>query len=381
MNALRKLGLVVSAVVFLNASLLLVLFWTTNNTIAKREVVKSWITDSGVYDNVVDRIVEEVQKEVDNTTQTVTGGVSADLDVAVLQTAASSTFTPEVLRNAAETVLDGTYDWLEGTSTDIVFVIDLSEQKTILADKLAAEATNTLNSLPECTTVSELIENRNLSPFDATCRPPAGYEDQVAQFRDEFVNSTDFFPGPVINANDFTIETPTGTQTIAETMPELPRWYTIAKQMVWVSLALTIFSAIGIVFLSKTKRLGVKKLSGILLFSAVVLATIGFLTNKSPELLQIGQDTIQETVIRPLVQELTNDFAAYHYMFAGLYALLCFGGFVYIYLTRQKSADNIVDETIADKPELKLADPANETNELKPDNPNTQNNTDEKNQS
>src|SRR5690606_28069006 len=108
------------------------LVWTINATFGDRNVVKNWFSNSGVYDNIVDSVVRETEKGIENSEEK----DGQNIDTESLSNAATSTFTPDVLRSSLEEVLDGTYDWLDGTTPNLAFSLDFTEQKVAFADNV-----------------------------------------------------------------------------------------------------------------------------------------------------------------------------------------------------------------------------------------------------
>lgn len=332
MSIARRALLVIVGIIFLDVLIALSLFWTLNQTIGRREVVKSWFEQSGIYENIVDRIIEEAKKEVEPTESP----QSSEIDTELLAQAAKKTFTPVILRDTVETVLDGAYNWLEGSAQQLTFTIDFTKQKSELADNIVAELQTKFASLRVCS-AADLPTNGDVDIFAINCRPP-NFEQKLAEFRSEFVTNEDFLPDPVIAADELKIENANGKkQTIDQAYTSLPERYQQAKKLLWASTVLAILLLPVVILLSKTKRAGLKHVAGMLLGAGLLVLGFGIAFNMSTSIIKFGEDSLQQTVARPLAREITSSTAAVMFTVATIYILLAAAIFGYVFFTRQKN--------------------------------------------
>jgi len=238
--------------------------WTVNNTVTNRQVVKAWIEDSGFYENIIDEIVTIVDEE------TAGEGEESSIDSVVLVRSANKVFTPELLQQKAEIVLDGFYDWLDGTNPNLEFDVNLDEQKVALVTALTDEANEKLNSLPVCS-VEQLAAINDTDVFALDCRPPA-VQEFVDDFYRDLTSGDDFLSEISFSSGDVTTDVDGENVTIDQAFPDVPAGYSVARQTVWlVIVAAVIWTAI-IVALSKGIRNGVKHA-----LIAFILATVATL--------------------------------------------------------------------------------------------------------
>lgn len=311
---------------FLMISLLLTaLFWTLNNTVGQRGTVKDWLDSSGIYDDIIDQAADEARKSVNATN-------GSDIDGNMLARAIDKTFTPAFLQDKTEQILDGTYDWLEGTSPALDFTIDLSRQKTDLAANLTDEIRIRLNALPACTNLSEL---ESFDPFTSNCKPPE-LDARLQEFEDDFVNSREFLPNPVIHASDLKVGDGDNKQSLDEAFGQAPTWYRSARNLIWAAALTAVLSAIGILLLSQPRRTGLKHLTVNLSVAAILLLIYGLLLNRLSGFINFEQAAQQIGAVKSLVEQVAASFAAWSFKSAGLYGLLAAGGIVYLILSRQR---------------------------------------------
>lgn len=177
---------------------------TVNATLANRNVVKSWIAGSSVYDSALSSLFD----------------VSADSKQALVQDSAQEafvqTFDAAYLRQGAETTLDATYDWAEGKTNAITFSIPVQEKQADFYRNLAAILTPKLQTLPACPTRSP-IDTENI-----TCLP-AG------------IDATTYAAQLTRPASDSAILKDPITQDSFKDVPPMP-WVPTAVQSLRISL-------------------------------------------------------------------------------------------------------------------------------------------------
>lgn len=159
---------------------------TLQVTVLDRGVVKSWLATSGVYNQALGNLVQ-VSTNNATTDSLVTG--------TVLQNALNKTFPPSYLQQNTNTVIDATYDWLEGKKNTITFNIPVQQKATEFSSNLANELEPVIAKLPTCGAFT--IQ----STVAATCIPKgisaANYAKQLTQPAD----SSDFLNTPLTQDN------------------------------------------------------------------------------------------------------------------------------------------------------------------------------------
>jgi len=234
---------------------------------------------SGIYNNIVASILDESAHSTDKSG-------SVPLDDPRVRQIANEAFSPSYIKQNAETVVDGVYNWLDGKTSQPEFQIDLQQAKVRLADGLASYASERASSLPTCS----LAESRNLAAagnvdvFSANCLPIGISPAQVAsELRSEVINSDQFLDDTKIDSKDLKIDREGKALSFTE-LPELKKIQSGYQLSAWLVYLFAITSAVsfgGIVFLSSTKRRGLERAGAITFISGVAVGTIWFMIDRS----------------------------------------------------------------------------------------------------
>jgi len=384
MNVVRKLFLSVSTFMLVITLLLINVTLVVKNTVANREVVKTIVKDSGFYENIIDEIVKNVEKEIknDNPLQEISqqaeqiGNINQnipqennsentgpDIDVAILGRAANVVFTPENIQQKLEAVLDGTYNWLDGDTPDLQFILDLSQEKIALASSLASEATTRVGALPACT-ADQLAVVNDVDVFSIECLPPE-VNSKIAEFQQEFANSDEFLSDVVLSANDIKVNVDGVEKPISEAIPRAPSWYQFANQVIWFMLIAALIWILLIVFLSKSNRVGVKIVGIVFLVASILTLTTAVTTTLVTRSITISGDSFQRTIVVPLIRETGGKVAGIDYVIAAAYAGVFAAAMLYLYLTKPKIAN--LDEGSDQNPYPVQDTPADTRPEIKDD--------------
>lgn len=229
-------------------------------------VVKQSLKQSGIYQTFVANALDQAQKE-----QSKQPGAEAQNDQipinqpevrAIIQQAAS----PAFLQTQTEQALDSTYAWLQGKSPHLNVTIDLTDVKTRLADGLGKYAEQRFASLPACT--SRSTSGSDVDPFNATCVPKGFSASQAAaQAKNQILNG-EFLKDTKFTADSLKLG---NGKTLEQQLQAAPIAYQRANQGVYGLGLLVLLLAMALVFLSVTRRSGLKKL-------AVTFITIGLLS-------------------------------------------------------------------------------------------------------
>lgn len=347
MNGVRKLFLVITVFMFVLTLLIVNLVWTVNNTITNREVVMAWINDSGFYDNIVDEVAKLAEEKIDenqnqnqnqNPDQNQNNPSESEIDSALMIRAAKRVFTPEVVKEKLEPVLNGVYDWLEGETPNLQFALDLSQQKAAFAESLGEEARTRAAALPVCTQ-DQVAISQNADVLTIQCIPPE-FEAQVAKFQQEFATSDEFLSDTTITGDDLKAEKNGVQQPITQTISSVPAWYQFAQALIWFMLIASVIWGLLVVFLSKNIRYGLKHLAVAFLIAGIFVAISAVATSQVTQVVKVS-DTGQEIALA-LVKESTKTIVGIEIIIAAIYIALFAGITLYLYLTKSKNTE-VVD--------------------------------------
>lgn len=335
----RKLLLVILSSVLVTLLVITANGWTLKSTIANRETVKNWLLVSGVYDNFVDEIVAESSRTAEETPTVGT------IDQATLTNAAKAAFTPALLQDSLEAVLDGSYNWLEGSSDDLQFSVDFTDAKELFASELALAVKIKADALPTCP--PDQIPP-TLDVFTATCLPATVSTRLLAnEFESNILDSESLLKNPVINGDTILVNVNDQQLPIDEAYPQVATWY---QRALWLPIALTAVSVlvlIGIVLLSDTKRRGLLHASKSLALAAFSTGITAFIASVTPlDTAGIGggeeaAEGFSERIMIPFLQEVIDSYVFWNIQFTVLFTSLTLSILVYLLLTYHKKQKDV----------------------------------------
>lgn len=347
--------------------LILLLFGSlvsTYQTLGNASNIKDSLAESGIYSAVVKEGLDQMGKE---SSAQATDNIPVDRPE--VRSVIEQAVPPKFLEQQTNGVIDGFYAWLHGDMPTMQFELNLTEAKVKLADGLSQYAMQRMDTLPTCTAVDDIPAD--VDAFNATCLPQ-GFDKAAAasKVRDEILNSKEFLEDPVINAQDLntnnTQEVQIGSFTINRD------YYNQTKSNLYITGGLAILLAVGIVFLSSTRRIGALRLGIIAAvvggLSALLAGVLSLILNALAQ--RVSQsadaDVLQRSlvdVVRLLTQDIRNWWLVYglSLLAAGVITLIILG------ITRRKQPEStpVVVESPAEaiktpelpKPEDKLKYP------------------------
>lgn len=302
MIRVRK-GIVYLLSLLLLATLLGTAFSTSvKHTLSRPEKVEKMLSQSKLYDHFVDYTADQAKKSEGDTDRS--GSVS--LGDAAVQAAARSAFPPQLIQQSINTFIDSNYAWLQGKTTAPEFKIDLTTQKETFAQKVGRYVKNYTASLPVCTPAQEAAQT-NVDPLAATCRPAKLSPDKAGSQATERLSTTStFLSDPVITANSVNPKGDRQSEPYYKKLSKLPHAYKVGTRLPYIFGALSVLLAIGVAFLSLTRRKGLKRLGIVLLIAGVLLIISKFIADSAMN--HIESHIFNDTSVGPLQKSLT-DFA------------------------------------------------------------------------
>lgn len=283
--------------------------------------IESWLDQSNLYTNVVSTITDQAQTAIENN---VSGGTS--ISKPVVQEAAQAAFPQSLLKQDIQTFLNSNYAWLEGKTATPSFSINLSGAKQEFAMKVAQSSVAThLANLPTCT-AAQTLQLQSTNPLLLICRPvgisPQLEVDQISQ---QVASNGDFLGNPVITANTFGAKGQNGNRPYYAKLSKLPKAYQITQQLPWILGIVAVVSTIGIIFWSRSKRAGLRRI-GITLLTAGILLVIDKVATDA------GFNRLKDKAFNSLnnhqIQQSLTSFA--HYVEAELVKIDLWFGIAYI---------------------------------------------------
>ncbi len=306
--------------------------------------IKQGLKDSNIYGSLVDNSLNAVQQDSQKK-----GGSKEEnnlpLDQPEVRNAIKAAFNTEFLQTTTEQIIDGTYKWLNGSTSKPDFTIDLTPVKQRLASSLGDYAVTRAQSLPACSLQqTRELQNSQIDPLNVPCVPP-GFN--TASLRDEVVNQINnndqIFKDPVITAD--TLKDEKGKSPF-ETLNQAPDAFKLAKNIPYALGALAILSSAGLILLHDERRRGIRQTGGIILGTGVFLListlVLNLLFNQSAQskgpLDNVANQSFQQAVTA-LVKSLMSELNSKLILFAIVYFLIGCVIFIGLKFTAKKTID------------------------------------------
>lgn len=288
-------------------------------TIGTPAPIKKTLNDSGIYDSVLNSFLSQSK-----TSTSSSGSGDISLTDPLIQKAANQTFTPQVLRENTEKILDSTYVWLNGGTQLPDFKLDLSSYKTSFASNVATNLETSLKSLPICPTN---VRADTFDPLTATCLPKGTTAEMAAtNAKNTLLTGKGFLDNPVITANDLK-SGKDNSSVFASSLKKVPDYFSWVKKAPYILGGLTIVCGLLIVFLSATRAKGVRHISFTLLFVGALMLVFAWganylVTQKALPKIKIDNNLVLQEKIQLLAKDLTHTIDKTYWMFGGSYAAL-----------------------------------------------------------
>lgn len=237
--------------------LLIIAAFCFTSLVGNRDSIKNTLLESGIYNNFVKSTIS------DNLSSQ--GDSSIPLDDEAIQAIVTSAFKPSELKEASEKVIDGVYDWLEGSTDEPEFVVDFSTQKELMAQEISNYAATRIDSLPTC--VDSLPDGQDI--FSIECRPYGYFAADIKQQVYDDLVTGDFLKNPVFTSSDLPMAE--NGESIGEKFSSAPFIYNVFTKSVYISLALFAVVSAAYVYVRRPLNKGFKSLGKDLLGNGVVL--------------------------------------------------------------------------------------------------------------
>jgi hypothetical protein len=341
-----------SFVLFIASSLYVTLLISTATSIASffilkgPEVPKQWLEDSGVYTNIVGEVskMATIQQKQENSLVQIT---SEDI-----QLTAKQSFPPETLQADMEGLMDGFYGWFRGETTGPVFSVDFSGRQATFAAAMTNKLEQKINGLPECENTGRFTVQA-FDPFKADCRPKGiDLTEELTSFEKEIASSKDILPQVTYTGDDVKIKDGNGElQRVATALPWVPNAYRVITWGPWALAALTLLAALTMIFLSTSRRKGVRRVASGLIFTGIVLILSGLFLRPAFERLNgwstssLGTEaSFTQNIVDPVFREINITYSRYSVIAGIVYTIPALVIYAALILTRHKKGDEQVVE-------------------------------------
>lgn len=285
MQMLRKIFLSICAGILGFSLVALAWSHSLSATLRNQETVRSWLADSGVYEEIGSNVVDQMAQKAGDDLAAV-----AENDE-LQQIAADALDSTNILQESIEQLLDNTYVWLEGGDPPRALSIDFSEASHQLAQGLGEYASKRAAGLPVCGPTQTMAMINNYDIWTAPCRPAQVSAVQIGDnAREEVLRS--------INVSDTNVEAGNIFGSNDGNPPEQIRQaYQISRWMPLLFASLAIGSALAIVFVSSSRSKGLGRAGWTTILSGIIIGLSAFFVSKGPGTVRNAlKDSEQSTI-------------------------------------------------------------------------------------
>ncbi|HUP26158.1 MAG TPA: hypothetical protein VM124_00750 [Candidatus Limnocylindrales bacterium] len=316
LRGLASAGLKLGLVLLAFTSALVMVFSTSAG-------VKQALRSSQVYDAAIDGIISETAQSQDTPNEQAARITAQEPQI---KQAAKTAFTPAVIQNSSEQIIDGLYGWLRSGSDKPDFRVDLTDAKQQFAEALADSAIDRAQHLPACTLQqARELAATTIDPFSVPCVPP-GYNLGALRTKvvSDIANNQEFLKNPVITADSF----PKDNQgrSVFQSASQAPATFQLLLKAPWIIAGLTALFGVMLLTLHRDKRRGLRSIALTLLGSGVFLLVASLLFNyafksvsqpKAPQNINVLQQPLWHAFLS-LQNSVTNKLL----WFGGIYTVL-----------------------------------------------------------
>lgn len=271
MEVARKLALAVCEAILLFCIGLFVLALLFRVTIGNPELVKSTLSESGIYTVTTNNLKEQLR------------GANADIggtDSPIIPNAVDQAIKTGAIQNFIESGIMQTYAWLEGTTETPQFSLDINQIKTEFADAVAAGLTERAATLPAC---SARVRPTTSNIFTINCIPPGTdataeiekIRQQILATDAEQINSS-----APLSAEALTAEKDGQQQPYYQSLKQLPGYYQALKAAIFVITGIFLLMALLIVLLKRPRFMALRTLSIPFMIYGILYIIAGYFVPK-----------------------------------------------------------------------------------------------------
>ncbi len=290
-------------------------------TVFSPTYIKTSLEKSDTYKNIVPAMLNLAQLSASSTYD-----VSIDAKtIKELEAPISAAISPTFLQTTTESVIDGIFLWLAGSSAVPTFKINVETVKSSLTTNVTAYLQKKIADLPVCANGTNY---GTFDPLKATCRPPVAInQNDISQAASDVIDSIPLFQNSELSTESLGI-----AKNFAPDKPihYAPTVYGVLTKLSYVFGALVLTSGLCLVLLSKEKYKAWKSIGHTFVFAGFFLVVIGavsllfaskfqagFLGNASTQQLDFAN-----TIFTPISNIVTTSLASYSLYFGIGYAIV-----------------------------------------------------------
>ncbi len=235
---------------------------TISSTLLDRHDVKEWLGASGIYKDGVLISALFTQQPTTQAAPTTTVTTSQDIITQdAIKKALVRTFPAPYLKQQFNTVVDTSYDWMEGKRTKFSFLVPIDTKRQTFINELVKEVEPTVAALPPCAPFSQ-----------ALCRPTTmTVPDFTRQLVTDSLASSDFLQTPITQTS-FSSATSSSELSM---LSELPMLRQVVSLLLWILPVLFVVTLVGALLLAEApNRFALCTKLSRTVFSSMALAVI-----------------------------------------------------------------------------------------------------------
>lgn len=292
-------------------------------TFGAPDAIKTSLAESGAYNNAP-AVIETVVKQSAQHNQ---ASEFIDFSDPGITKAIESSLPPEFVRSSSEQAIDDTYAWLNGEANFTDISISFKDQTDEIIAAVADYTFDRVKDLPECSQLQtyQLSLQESINPAELTCEPATN----LAPYKKQFITEAKkvfLFKNPALGTSAL-------EQEFQQSIQDVPDGFRLMKQLpIWLIL-LSVLLAIGVVFLSDTRKSGLKNVratvivAGGLAVLSMVITT--YFTGKfvaSGSLANSLKDAVTNEGLRTsmasAIQQVLQNFYSYIGWVGGIYIVI-----------------------------------------------------------
>lgn len=253
------------------------LFFTANAfafySVIDRDTIKTTLKEEQVYTKLVPALLATA-RENNEALVTIDGVGSLPLQEEWVSQAAQTAFPATDLEQKGNTIVDATFDWLEGKNNALKFQLDFTQNKQQLGEAIGTYAEQRMTSLPRCTGNEGVVTEFNA--FTSPCAPPqvmvnpASLKATIAQ---QVAADQDFLKDPIVTPQTISADPNLGqpSTSLDQTSGSAPPAYSYKTWFLWLLPISTLaFAALGI-YLANDRAKALRQLGFGLVATAIGL--------------------------------------------------------------------------------------------------------------
>lgn len=338
MDVLRKLGLGLAVTIFTVSSLALAFFAGLYTIANSPQTLENALSGSALFTQLQQTVVAQASSSLPDDP-----GVQAALRQAV---------SPTFLQHSSQQLVANIYSWAQGTTPTPSFGVNISSVKTSFADNITTYLQQKLATLPPCT--ERITPPESLDDILAlTCLPPSITPEIIASTaRQDVLNSNLLGVDNTVDVSNEIGSSP--GKTLTEQLAIIPQLYHLYLISLYILPVILLLCSLAIVFLSATKRGGIKRVAWLYISTGIVsgITAVGSVWLLGILASLLGSTTTPGEVLT-LIQTLASDIRQWWLIVSGVYIVLGIMLLIVIRLTRPKlhapRPENTQDAKIAEE--------------------------------